>query len=155
MAHREQHGNREAKKPKKEKPKGGVAVGSTKWAVSEIVEARTEIGPQVESALATLGTVLTGSGFDQMATIVDELNVAFAGRPQQVRELLDTLTALTGTATDNLSEFDAAIDLAQNISRQLVDQQAVLDGFLDTVPAATTVLARQRDVPTSGPSGSA
>jgi hypothetical protein len=42
MAHREQRGNREAKKPKKEKPKGGVAAGSKRWAVSEIVEARTD-----------------------------------------------------------------------------------------------------------------
>jgi hypothetical protein len=41
MAHREQHGNREAKKPKKEKPKGEVGAQSTRWAVSEIVEART------------------------------------------------------------------------------------------------------------------
>jgi hypothetical protein len=42
MAHREQRGNREAKKPKKEKPQGGVAAGSKQWAVSEIVEARTD-----------------------------------------------------------------------------------------------------------------
>lgn len=42
MAHREQHGNREAKKPKKDKPKGGGTVRSTKWAVSEIVEERAD-----------------------------------------------------------------------------------------------------------------
>ncbi len=42
MAHREQHGNREAKKPKKDKPKGAVPAQSTKWAVNEIVEARTD-----------------------------------------------------------------------------------------------------------------
>ncbi|MEZ0167898.1 hypothetical protein [Microvirga sp. TS319] len=41
MAHREQHGNREAKKPKKEKPKGAMPAQSTKWAVSEIVEGQT------------------------------------------------------------------------------------------------------------------
>ncbi|WP_201836067.1 hypothetical protein [Microvirga zambiensis] len=42
MAHREQHGNREAKKPKKDKPKGSTTAQSSKWAVSEIVEARTD-----------------------------------------------------------------------------------------------------------------
>jgi hypothetical protein len=42
MAHREQHGNREAKKPKKDKPKGAVTAQSSKWAVNEIVEARTD-----------------------------------------------------------------------------------------------------------------
>ena len=42
MAHREQHGNRETKKPKKEKPKGSGTPQPTKWAVSEIVEARSD-----------------------------------------------------------------------------------------------------------------
>ncbi|WP_305093604.1 MCE family protein [Prescottella sp. R16] len=110
-----------------------------------IAESRTEVGPQLESALATLGTVLTGSGIDQLATVVDELNVAFADRPQQVRVLLDALTALTGTATGQRTELRASIDLAADVSRQLAARQEVLDGFLDVVPAATTVLAGQRD----------
>jgi hypothetical protein len=42
MAHREQHGNREAKKPKKEKSKGAGPAQSPKWAVSEIVEGQTD-----------------------------------------------------------------------------------------------------------------
>jgi hypothetical protein len=42
MAHREQHGNRETKKPKKDKPKGGMTAQSAKWAVSEIVEGQTD-----------------------------------------------------------------------------------------------------------------
>ncbi|MDH6282438.1 MCE family protein [Prescottella agglutinans] len=110
-----------------------------------IVQSRTEIGPQIESALATLGTILTGSGFDQLRTVIDELDTAFAGRSQKVRGLLDTMTQLTGTATEHRDDFGAAIDLARNISAQLVEQQDVLDGFLDTVPEATTILARQRD----------
>lgn len=40
MAHREQHGNREAKKPKKDQSKGGSSAQPTKRGVSEIVEAR-------------------------------------------------------------------------------------------------------------------
>jgi hypothetical protein len=42
MAHREQHGNREAKKPKKDKSKGGVPAQSTKWVVNEIVEGQAD-----------------------------------------------------------------------------------------------------------------
>jgi hypothetical protein len=41
MAHREQHGNREAKKPKKEKSTDTTGALPKKWAVSEVVEART------------------------------------------------------------------------------------------------------------------
>lgn len=110
-----------------------------------IVEERTEIGPQIESALAALGTVLTGSGFAQLQTVIDELNTAFAGRPQEVRGLLDTMTTLTGAAIDNRSDFVAAVDLAQDVSGQLVAQQDVLDECLETVPQATTLLAQQRD----------
>jgi hypothetical protein len=40
MAHREQHSHREAKKPKKEKPKEGIAVQPKRWAVSEELQAR-------------------------------------------------------------------------------------------------------------------
>ncbi|RDI28153.1 phospholipid/cholesterol/gamma-HCH transport system substrate-binding protein [Rhodococcus sp. AG1013] len=110
-----------------------------------IALSRTEIGPQIESALATLGAVLTGSGFDQLQTVIGELNAAFDGRPQQVRNLLDTVTALTGTATQHQQDFDAATDLAADISRQLVAQLDVIDGFLDTAPETVTILAGQRD----------
>ncbi|QCQ93364.1 MlaD family protein [Rhodococcus sp. SGAir0479] len=110
-----------------------------------IIEARTEIGPQIESALAALGTVLTGSGFAQLQTVVDELDTAFATRPQEVRGLLDAMTALTGAAVDGRSDFTAAVDLAHDISGQLAAQQDVLAGFLDTVPEATSLLAQQRD----------
>ncbi|WP_404291108.1 hypothetical protein ACD578_04080 [Microvirga sp. RSM25] len=38
MAHREQHGNRETKKPKKDK--GSTKMQPSQWAVSEVVEAK-------------------------------------------------------------------------------------------------------------------
>jgi hypothetical protein len=40
MAHREQHSNREAKKPKKEKPKRGTAAQPKRSPVSEALEVR-------------------------------------------------------------------------------------------------------------------
>jgi hypothetical protein len=42
MAHREQHSNREAKKPKKQKPKGGAGAQPNRWAVSEALEGKDE-----------------------------------------------------------------------------------------------------------------
>jgi hypothetical protein len=42
MAHREQHGNREAKKPKKDQPKGGRPTQVQRSAVSEALEAQTK-----------------------------------------------------------------------------------------------------------------
>jgi hypothetical protein len=40
MAHREQHSNREAKKPKKEKPKDAASSKPSRWAVSDALEAK-------------------------------------------------------------------------------------------------------------------
>ena len=42
MAHREQHSNREAKKLKKEKPKGGTGAQPNRWAVSEALQAKDQ-----------------------------------------------------------------------------------------------------------------
>jgi hypothetical protein len=41
MAHREQHGNRETKKPRKEKPKG-EAPSTTTWAVSDRLASKVD-----------------------------------------------------------------------------------------------------------------
>ncbi|PTR24044.1 phospholipid/cholesterol/gamma-HCH transport system substrate-binding protein [Rhodococcus sp. OK519] len=118
---------------------GALAAGDV------IVESRTEIGPQIESVLAVLGTILTGSGFDQLQTVLDELNVAFGGRPQQVRGLLDTVTTLTGTAMRHQQDFDAAMQLAADISSRFASQQETIDEFLDVAPEVTKVLAGQRE----------
>ena len=40
MAHREQHGNRETKKPKKDK--SGMETQPAKWSVSGVVEAKAD-----------------------------------------------------------------------------------------------------------------
>ena len=110
-----------------------------------IPESRTEIGPQVESALATLGTVLTGSGFDQLDTVVRELNTAFSGRSGEVRSLTDTLTSLMAEASSHRSEFDEAVDLAARVSSQLAGQRDVVDNYLDSVPQVVSILVGQKD----------
>ncbi|QNG19644.1 MCE family protein [Rhodococcus triatomae] len=110
-----------------------------------VPESRTEIGPQVETALATLGTVLTGSGISQLDTIVRELNVAFAGRSGDVRSLTRTMTDLMASASRHQDDFDRAMVLATRVSGQLTAQQQVVDGYLDVVPPVIDVLLRQKD----------
>ncbi|MFC9789639.1 MCE family protein [Rhodococcus sp. NPDC127528] len=110
-----------------------------------IAESSTTIGPQIESALATLGSIVSGSGIGQLHTVVDELNKAFAGRSGEVRGLMDTMTTLLGSATANQSDFDAAIDLAARVTQQLAGQQKVVDGYFDSMPETVTLLTRQRD----------
>lgn len=109
-----------------------------------ISQADTEIGPQIESTLAALGLLVNGSGLDQMQVIVTELDTAFGGRSGEVRGLTATMGELFGQASAHQSEFDDALVLAARVSEQLVGQQEVIDGFLDSVPAALAVLDRQR-----------
>lgn len=112
----------------------------------DVIEQRnTDIGPQIESTLATLGMVVGGSGLSQLQVVVEELNTAFGGRSGEVRGLTDTMRELFGQAAANQDEFDEAIVLAARISEQFVQQQETLDGFLDTVPDAVEALGRQRD----------
>ena len=110
-----------------------------------IVETSTTIGPQVESMLATLGTIVTGSGLAQLQTVVSELDTAFSGRSGEIRGLTDTMTTLLASANANQDDFEVAIDTAARISGQLAGQQATVDAYLDAMPGAVRALTEQRD----------
>lgn len=110
-----------------------------------IVEERTVIGPQVESMLATVGTVVTGSGLGQLQTVIEELNAAFAGRGGEVRGLTDSMTVLLGKAVANQDDFQTAIDTAARVAQQLAAQQGTVDAYLDAMPDAVRALTEQRD----------
>lgn len=110
-----------------------------------IVETSTTIGPQVESMLATLGTIVTGSGLAQLQTVVSELDTAFSGRSGEIRGLTDTMTTLLASANANQDDFEVAIDTAARISGQLAGQQDTVDAYLDAMPGAVRALTEQRD----------
>ncbi len=110
-----------------------------------IVETSTTIGPQVESMLATLGTIVTGSGLAQLQTVVSELDTAFSGRSGEIRGLTDTMTTLLASANANQDDFEVAIDTAARISGELAGQQATVDAYLDAMPGAVRALTEQRD----------
>ncbi|MFD1814803.1 MCE family protein [Rhodococcus gannanensis] len=110
-----------------------------------IVEQNTTIGPQIESMLATLGTIVTGSGLGQLQTVMHELDVAFSGRGPQVRGLTDSMTVLLDKAVANQDDFQVAIDTAARIAGQLTAQQGTVDAYLDTMPDAVRALTDQRD----------
>lgn len=110
-----------------------------------IAESSTTIGPQVETMLATLGTIVTGSGLAQLQTVVGELDTAFSGRSGEIRGLTDTMTTLLAKATENQDDFELAIDAAARVSQQLAGQQATVDAYLDAMPDAVRSLTEQRD----------
>lgn len=105
---------------------------------------RTELGPQIESALATFGALMSRSGVDQLTTIVTELDKAFGGRSAKISGLVDAVALLTSKAQAHQGEFDEALTLASDISTQLASAQSTVDGYLDTLPQLVAMLDIQR-----------
>ena len=109
-----------------------------------IPPSRTQLGPQIESALATFGALMSRSGVDQLAGIVTELNTAFGGRGDKVRGLITTMSALTAKAGAHQSEFDDAMRLAADITDRFNAEQKTVTGYLDAVPKVVALLDMQR-----------
>lgn len=109
-----------------------------------IPPSRTELGPQIESALATFGALMSRSGVDQLTTIVTELNQAFAGRSDKIHTLITAMTALTGKTAEHQGEFDQALALAAEVSGRFAAEQRTVEAYLDSVPKLVAVLDIQR-----------
>ncbi|SNS53275.1 MCE family protein [Rhodococcoides kyotonense] len=105
----------------------------------------TEIGPELENSLATLGMVLNGSGLDQMHTVMTEMNDAFAGRGPEIRDLMHSADALLAKADAQQSEFDRVVNAAAEVSAALADNRATLDEGLTVAAPTIELLVRQRD----------
>lgn len=105
----------------------------------------SDMGPRVETMLAALGNVVSGSGMDQLATVVDELNVAFTGRSDRVQSLADTATEVMSRAIDQQTAFDEAMTLAADVTRRMADEEQAMGAYLDNTARAVEVLVSQRD----------
>lgn len=122
-----------------ENPQGRLAAGA------EIGTDRTSVGPQVEGMLASLANVMNGSGLNQIESVMDSLNDAFAQRSDKIGDLVDTLNRLLATSSEYTDDFNKAMDAAANVSELFADQQDKIAEFLDETPRAVSVLSGQRD----------
>lgn len=104
----------------------------------------TSRGPDVESTLAALGTVLNGSGLEQARTIVSELHTAVGGRDQQIRDLMHRLDAVLATLDQNTAEFDTTINALNQLAADTAANQPVLEAAMtDITPAVRTLMAQR------------
>jgi phospholipid/cholesterol/gamma-HCH transport system substrate-binding protein len=106
---------------------------------------QTSRGPDIENALAAVGTLLNGSGLDQARTIVTELNTALSGREQQVRDLLGQLEQILASLDRHRAEITGLIDSVHATSQHLADNQATLDAALTQVRPAIDALLAERE----------
>lgn len=105
---------------------------------------RTSRGPDVESTLAAVGTLLNGSGIDQARTIVDEANAMLSGRAGTINELLARLDHILTTLDDHSAQIVEVIDSMHAVAGQLAASTPTLEAALtDIRPALDTLLAER------------
>ncbi len=110
-----------------------------------VSEQNVDLGPRVETMLAALGNVVSGSGLTQLETVVRELNVAFTGRSGSVQALADTATEMMTRAIDEQTSFDQAMTLAADVTRRMVEEEEMFDRYLVETAGAVDVLVAQRE----------
>ncbi|PXY30034.1 mammalian cell entry protein [Prauserella coralliicola] len=106
---------------------------------------RTSRGPDVESTLAVVGTLLNGSGIDQVRTIVSEANTALGGRAGKVRGLLAELDTVLGSLDARSGELVSAIDSMHALSGQLAANRPTLERALTEIEPALRALLAERE----------
>lgn len=106
---------------------------------------RTSRGPDVESTLAAVGTLLNGSGIDQARTIVTEANAMLSGRADTISELLSRLDSVLTTLDDHSAQLVEVIDSMHAVSGELAEGTPVLEAALTDIQPALEVLLAERE----------
>ncbi|MFD2395972.1 MCE family protein [Prauserella oleivorans] len=126
-------------------PPPGARGGATLADAATIPLERTSRGPDVEHTLAALGTLLTGSGIDQVRTIVSEVNTALGGRTGEVKRLVHDLDSVLGSLDRRSGEIVGVIDSMHALSRRLAEGTPALEAALTDIRPALQVLLDERE----------
>ncbi|MFN6552249.1 MCE family protein [Mycolicibacterium septicum] len=101
--------------------------------------------PSTEQTLAAISMVLNGGGVGQVQDITEAFSVAFDGRAEDLRSLLQQLDEYVGHLNDQKDDILAAADSLNNLVGQIAAQKPIVDRALETIPNALAVLAKERD----------
>ena len=106
---------------------------------------RGSVYPTTEQTLAALSLLLNGGGIGQIQDITQAFSTAFAGREDDLRDLIKQLDTATRHINDQTGDIIHAGESLDNLVGQFAAQQQVLDRALNTVPAALRVLSDDRE----------
>ncbi|PRX45414.1 phospholipid/cholesterol/gamma-HCH transport system substrate-binding protein [Prauserella shujinwangii] len=126
-------------------PPPGPARGPSLAERPVIPLARTARGPDVENTLAAVGTLLNGSGIDQVRTIVEEANAALSGRSGKVRDLLARLDTVLASLDRRGGEIASVIDSMHAVSARLAESTPTIEAALTDIRPALDVLLAERE----------
>ena len=101
--------------------------------------------PSTEQTLAAVSLLLNGGGLGQIQDITQALSVAFAGRENDLRSLIQQLDIFVGYVNDQKDDIIAAADSLNKLVGQFAAQKPVVDRALTSIPNALSVLKNQRD----------
>ena len=101
--------------------------------------------PTTEQALAAVALLLNGGGLGNIQDITEALSVAFTGRENDLRSLIEQLDIAIGHLDDQKNDIIATSESLDNLVGQIAAQKPVVDRALRTIPDALSVLRDQRD----------
>ncbi|MFE0752065.1 MCE family protein [Gordonia sp. NPDC058843] len=105
---------------------------------------RTRTATDIEQVLGALALLLNGGGLNQLQPIVTELNKAFDGRTDKVRDLIGETEDLIAGLNRQRDDIITAIDGLAELSTRTAAQTAQIDRILKQLPAGVEVLEEQR-----------
>jgi phospholipid/cholesterol/gamma-HCH transport system substrate-binding protein len=101
--------------------------------------------PNTDQTLAAVSLLLNGGGIGQIQDITAAFSTAFAGREQDLRNLIEQIDTFVGHLNEQTGDIVAATDSFNTLVRQFAEQKPVLDRAIHTIPDALAVLAGERD----------
>ncbi|MFD4293427.1 MCE family protein [Rhodococcus sp. NPDC058505] len=125
-------------------PPEGIAPDGTLQDGDVIPLDRAGAYPTTEQTLSSLSVVLNGGGLAQINDITRELNAAFDGRTDSIRDLLPQLDSLVGSLDRQRGEIISAMEGIDRLAGTVNQQTEVLNAALEAVPPALNVLVDQR-----------
>ncbi len=100
--------------------------------------------PSTEQTLSAVSLLLNGGGLGQLQDITRALSTAFAGRENDLRELLTELDTFVGHVSDQTDDIIAASDSLNRLVGQFAEDKPIVDTALATVPDALAELSGMR-----------
>ncbi len=101
--------------------------------------------PTTEQTLAALSMLLNGGGLGNVQDITQAFNTAFAGREQDLRNLINQIDEFTARLDEQTGDIIDATTSLNNVAGKFADQKPVLDKALTTIPDALQVITDQRN----------
>jgi len=100
--------------------------------------------PTTEQTLSVAAMFLNGGGLGKVQDITRAFNTAFAGREDDLRDLIGRAEEFTGHVQEQTGDIIRANDSVDKLVSQFAEQKPVLDNAFHTIPDALRILADQR-----------